>query len=111
MTSNLALHIFLPLDCGENPTEYTDKTECADGALVEVTKDADGVEYWNGCLDRGSTIFRCPVPYVPCQSRRKDQYGVDSRDFECALTCEHKGGKRQSCIGGKIFVCHKYTFT
>ena len=77
--------------------------ECADESFAEITTNSDGSLNWNGCIDKGSRIFRCPYPYIPCESMRKDENGDETRDFECDLTCEDedKGGKRQTCNGGK----------
>ena len=88
---------FLTQDCGDTPTEYDDKMECADGSFADIV-DGD----WNGCLDKGSTIFRCPFPMIPCQNMRKDENGEETNDFECGTTCSEKGGKRDSCNGGII---------
>ena len=83
-------------DCGDTPTAFEDKIECADGSFADI-KDGN----WNGCLDKGSSIFRCPYPMIPCQNMR-DVDGSKTRDFECSITCLDKGGKRSSCNGGMI---------
>ena len=68
--------------------------ECADGTFADIV-DGD----WNGCLDKGSSIFRCPYPMIPCEKMRKVD-GVETMDFECGTTCLDKGGKRITCNGG-----------
>ena len=77
-------HVII-LECGAEPTEYTNKLECADGTLENT---------WNGCVNKGSYRVRCPYPYIPCHDMRSN--GVE---FFCGTTCNSRGGKRK-CSGG-----------
>merc|ERR1712060_415135 len=77
------------IDCGDTPTKSTNKIQCADGEEVEVT---DGS--LEGCTSRGSHIFRCPFPLIPCENLKEN-----GKEFQCDKTCSEKGGKRKTCIG------------
>ena len=62
--------------------------DCADGSQVHVFDDKP----WNGCLDRGSYRFNCPLTYKPCEQMRED-----GKEFICDPTCEDFGGLRKTC--------------
>ena len=79
------------LDCGDLPTVYSDKLECADGTFADI---------WDGRLKKDSYRFRCPFPYIPCRDMRVVD-GSESKDFHCDLTCSSFGGKRETCNGGQ----------
>ena len=51
---------------------------------------------WDACSKRHSYIVRCPYPYIPCEDMWEGK-----KDFKCGLDCTSKGGKRQTCNGGK----------
>ena len=91
--------------------------ECADGTFAEVIGDD-----WNGCLNQGSHMFRCPFPYIPCEQKwdvpikefdSKIESGI-YQEFYCGINCDNYGGKRVSTNGGNVFkesfVISKHSF-
>merc|ERR1712242_255443 len=84
------------IDCGDAPTQYADKLECADGTFVDIFD-----EGWDGCLNKGSYRVRCPYPYIACEEMREVN-GVETKDFHCEITCSNHEGKRKTCNRGKI---------
>merc|ERR1712242_426586 len=79
------------IDCGDAPTQYADKLECADGTFVDIFD-----EGWDGCLNKGSYRVRCPYPYIACEKMRVVN-GVETKDFHCEITCSNHEGKRKTC--------------